>query len=98
MAAGRMDRSGTTLRRIRIRSRQRGLKETCFLLGNYADNCLDHGDDQGMEVFEQLLGNSDQEILAWVLGLENPPDDLAGLVERIRIDSHRESNKDVKEQ
>ena len=72
------------IRRLRFRSRQRGLKETCELLGNYACHHLDPSDAAGMDDFELLLLQPDHEILSWVLELTSPPGNLAGIVDALR--------------
>ena len=72
------------IRRLRFRSRQRGLKETCELLGNYACHSLDRSDEAGMDDFELILMQPDHEILSWVLELTCPPGNLAGIVDALR--------------
>jgi len=80
------------LRRIRLRSRQRGLKETCVILGDFAETCLTVEETALLDAFEALLQWPDQDILTWILELEPPPVNLAKTITLIRtsqIQSHR---------
>ena len=72
------------LRRLKMRAWRRGMKETDLILGGFADAHLASMPDSGLEAFEALLAENDQEILAWVTGAETPPEDHAALVAGLR--------------
>ena len=62
-------------KRLRFRAWHRGTKEADLLLGPFADASLDDLDEEGLAGFEALLARSDPEIVDWVTGAADPPDD-----------------------
>ena len=62
-------------KRLRFRAWHRGTKEADLLLGPFADASLDGLDEDGLARFEALLGRSDPEIMDWMTGAAEPPDD-----------------------
>jgi antitoxin CptB len=70
-------------KRIRIRAWRRGTREMDLVLGPYADARLDAMDAPGLDLFETLLAENDQDLMAWVLGQSAPPAPLAAEIARI---------------
>jgi antitoxin CptB len=70
------------LGRLRWRCR-RGMKELDILLTRYLDERYGAAPAQEQLAFRQLLEAQDPLIYAYCLGQERPPEDLAGLIERI---------------
>ncbi len=72
-------------KRLRFRAWRRGTKEADLLLGPFADACLDSLDEEGLASFEALLARSDPEIMDWMTGAAEPPEDpvIARLVASI---------------
>ena len=62
-------------KRLRFRAWHRGTKEADLLLGPFADASLDGLDEEGLASFEALLDRSDPEIMDWMTGAAEPPDD-----------------------
>ena len=62
-------------KRLRFRAWHRGTKEADLLLGPFADASLDSLDEGGLASFEALLARSDPEIMDWMTGAAEPPDD-----------------------
>ncbi len=74
----------TRLKRLRMRSWRRGIKEMDLILGPFWDS---HGaalDAETLEDYESLLSENDQELYKWMSGQATPPAALAPLVQRIR--------------
>ena len=65
----------TRRKRLRFRAWHRGTKEAGLLLGPFADANLDGFDEEDLQRFELLLDRSDPEIMDWVTGTVEPPDD-----------------------
>ncbi len=61
-------------KRLRFRAWHRGTKEVDLLLGPFADTNLDGLDEAGLAGFEALLACSDLEIMDWVIGAAEPPE------------------------
>ncbi len=94
MAGHRVESGTDRLRCLQLRSRQRGLRETCVVLGEFAMTRLTAGDPDLLDAFEALLARPDQEILDWLLGLESPPESLATIIAVLRQDRIR-SNRAI---
>lgn len=62
-------------KRLRFRAWHRGTREADLLLGPFADASLDSLDEDGLARFEALLARSDPEIMDWMTGAAEPPDD-----------------------
>ena len=62
-------------KRLRFRAWHRGTKEADLLLGPFADANLDSLDEEGLTSFEMLLAHSDPEIMDWMTGAAEAPED-----------------------
>ena len=71
------------LKRMRMRSWRRGTKEMDLVLGNWADANLEGLDDAGLALYDRLLAENDQDLMAWLLGQSAPPGWAAPLLARI---------------
>ena len=71
------------LKRLRIRSWRRGIKEMDLILGAFADSRLSDLDAAELDLFEALLGENDHDLYQWVSGQTAPPEHLAGLIRSI---------------
>jgi antitoxin CptB len=72
----------TMLRRLRLRSMRRGIKEMDLLLSAFAVG-LDRLEPADIALYDHLLSESDLDLLAWVTGQRAAPADLAALIARI---------------
>ncbi|WOI57361.1 succinate dehydrogenase assembly factor 2 [Palleronia sp. LCG004] len=72
-----------TLKRLRLRSWRRGMKEMDLILGSYADAHLADLDAGTIELYEEMLTENDQELYRWVSGQAAPPPRFAPLVSEI---------------
>lgn len=68
------------LKRLRMRSMRRGTKEMDILLMRFADARLDALDDVGLDAYEALLQENDQDLYQWISGQADPPEAHAALV------------------
>jgi len=71
------------LKRMRMRSWRRGTKEMDLVLGPWADAHLEGLAAPELEVFEALLAENDQDLMAWILGQSAPPAPIDELLARI---------------
>lgn len=64
-----------TVRRKRLlyQSRYRGRLEADILFGRFADMHLDGLDETGLDRYEALLVESDQDLFAWIMGMAPVP-------------------------
>lgn len=73
----------TRIKRLRMRSMRRGIKEMDLILSAYADATLDRMSDGDLDLYDSLLNENDQDLYQWVTGQEMPPEPLAPLIHRI---------------
>ena len=74
---------GARLKRMRMRAWRRGTKEMDLILGGHADRHLAAMDDEGLDLFEAVLGEADHDLYAWVTGRDAPPARYADLMTRL---------------
>jgi antitoxin CptB len=82
-ALGRVDPNETRdarLKRMKIRSWRRGIKEMDLILGPYADAELIGMDDEALDLFDALLLENDQDLYQWVSGQSETPERFANLI------------------
>jgi antitoxin CptB len=73
------------LKRMAMRSWRRGTKEMDLVLGPWADAHLPALDTAELAVYDALLAENDQDLMAWIFGQDAPPAHLAPLLARITI-------------
>lgn len=71
------------LKRMRMRSWRRGTKEMDLVLGPWADAHLAGLEDARLALYDRLLEENDQDLMAWLLGQTPAPDWAAGLLAEI---------------
>ncbi len=60
-------------KRLYFRSIRRGTKESDLVIGGFAEASLSEMDARQLDQFEALLNENDPEVLAWIIGLTDPP-------------------------
>ena len=73
----------TRLKRLSMRSHRRGTKEMDIILGRFADDRLVALDAGGLDLYEALLEENDQDLYQWVTGQGTAPGRFAALVAEI---------------
>lgn len=71
------------LRRLRLRSWRRGMRETDLLLGPFADATLEQLSPDELDAFESLLLENDQDLYLWISRRYGQPSRFDGIVGRI---------------
>ena len=71
------------LKRMAMRSWRRGTKEMDLVLGPYADAKLAAMSTAELDLFDALLAENDQDLMAWILGQGQPPEEIAPLLAEI---------------
>jgi len=71
------------LKRLKMRSWRRGMKEMDLILGPYADQHLAQMAVDDIERYDQMLNENDQELYRWITGQDTPPKALIALLEKI---------------
>ncbi|MGR3724605.1 succinate dehydrogenase assembly factor 2 [Abyssibius alkaniclasticus] len=72
------------LKRLRIRSWRRGMKEMDLLLGPFSDGSIAALSHAELDAYEALLEENDQDLYRWFSGASPMPDDHAAIIARIQ--------------
>lgn len=83
---GAREEPQTRIKRLRMRSWRRGMREMDLILGPFADSRLATLDADALALYEALLDESDGELLAWVSGQAPAPARYAALLAQIGPD------------
>ena len=68
------------IKRLKMRSMRRGIKEMDLILMAYADRNLDSMDEAGLDTYEALLHENDQDLYQWVTGQVATPEPFGALI------------------
>lgn len=71
------------LKRLRMRSWRRGTKEMDLVLGPWSDQHLAGLSPERLDLYDRLLEENDQDLMAYILGQSKAPDDLAPFLAEI---------------
>ncbi len=71
------------IKRLKMRSMRRGIKEMDLILIHFSEARLDQMDDDGLSTYDALLSENDQDLYQWVTGQVPAPDRFAPLVAEI---------------
>ena len=77
------------LKRLKMRSMRRGIKEIDLILSAFADAELASMDSSTLEHYDALLDENDQDLYRWVTGQDNAPEKFSGLISVIAKALHR---------
>ncbi|MEY8837894.1 succinate dehydrogenase assembly factor 2 [Cribrihabitans sp. XS_ASV171] len=73
----------TRIRRMKMRSMRRGIKEMDLILTAYADRRLETMNAVGLDLYDALLHENDQDLYQWVTGQVSAPDRYAAMIDEI---------------
>ncbi len=68
------------IKRMKMRSMRRGIKEMDLILSAYADRNLHEMDAAGLDTYDALLHENDQDLYQWVTGQAQPPQSYVDLI------------------
>lgn len=74
----------TRIKRLRMRSWRRGIKEMDLILGGFADTGLAGIDDAAMDDYEALMEENDWDLYYWVTGARDVPDRHRAMIDLLR--------------
>ena len=70
----------TRLKRLKMRSMRRGIKEMDLILSTFADNELAAMSPDQLDIYEALLAENDQDLYQWVTGQADAPEHLVAMI------------------
>jgi antitoxin CptB len=75
----------TRIKRLKMRSWRRGIKEMDLILGGFADAELAGLDGATLDAYERLLEENDWDLYYWVTGAQKAPGPYAALIGRLAV-------------
>ena len=73
----------TRKKRLRIRAWRRGIKEMDLVIGGFVDAEIDALLPAELDLLEDIMGESDLDLLSWVTGQKPTPEPYRALLERM---------------
>ena len=73
------------LKRLKLRSMRRGIKEMDIILSGFAREHLMAMSDAQLDIYERFLNENDQDLYQWVSGQGIVDKQYEGLVEQIKL-------------
>ena len=71
------------IKRLKMRSMRRGIKEMDLILTAYADQNLPQMTEAELDLYDALLHENDQDLYQWVTGQVAAPDPYGNLIHDI---------------
>lgn len=71
------------IKRLKMRSMRRGIKEMDIILSAYAERALEGMSDAQITLYDALLDENDQDLYSWVTGQTQPPESFRDLLAEI---------------
>jgi len=71
------------IKRLKMRSMRRGIKEMDLILQAYAEGALETMTPEALDLYEALLNENDQDLYKWVTGQIETPAPYGALVDEI---------------
>jgi antitoxin CptB len=72
-------------KKLKLRAWRRGFREADLILGPFADQHVSDFDEAGLDWFERLLDEADQDVYAWILERAPTPASFDGpLMNRLK--------------
>ncbi len=78
-----METAEARIKRMTMRSWRRGTKEMDLVLGPWADVHLAGLSEERLALYDRLLEENDQDLMAWILGQAEAPSHLAEFLTEI---------------
>jgi len=71
------------IKRLKMRSMRRGIKEMDLILSAYADRNLETMDATHLDLYDALLHENDQDLYQWVTGQAAAPEPYGNMIHDI---------------
>ncbi|MEP5758095.1 MAG: succinate dehydrogenase assembly factor 2 [Litoreibacter sp.] len=73
----------TRIKRMRMRSWRRGIKEMDLILGGFSDNGLSRLSDAELAIYDIILEENDHDLYFWCSGQGEAPAEFSDLLQKI---------------
>lgn len=73
----------TRIKRLRMRSWRRGIKEMDLILGGFSENGLATLSDAELEIYDEMLEENDHDLYFWASGQGPAPEKFSTLLQKV---------------
>ena len=84
-----MEDHETRLKRLRLRSWHRGIKEMDLILGRFADTEMVKLNAQELDEYEIMMSENDHDLYQWVTGQNAAPERFSVMIARVATTLHK---------
>lgn len=78
-----MEDRETRLKRLRMRSWHRGIKEMDLILGGFADSEMANLSPEELDAHEMMMSENDHDLYQWVSGQSEVPPEISSAIARV---------------
>lgn len=78
-----IERHDHKIKRLKMRSMRRGIKEMDLILSHFAQATLDQMTEEELVNYDLLLAENDHDLYSWVTGAVAAPSEFAPLIAQI---------------
>jgi len=68
------------LKRLKMRSWRRGIKEMDLILGPYSDTEIEGLDETQIALYDAMLSENDHDLYQWITGQKQTPQEYLGMI------------------
>ena len=74
----------TALRRMKMRSMRRGIKEMDLILQHFSETQMPDLEDAELALYDQMLSENDHDLYAWITQAAETQEPYVALIDKIR--------------
>ncbi len=71
------------IKRLKMRSMRRGIKEMDLILGHFSETALDQMNEEELVNYDLLLAENDHDLYSWVTGSAEAPAEFVPMIDQI---------------
>ena len=71
------------IKRLKMRSMRRGIKEMDLILGHFSETALDQMNEEELVNYDLLLAENDHDLYSWVTGSAAAPAEFVPMIDQI---------------
>ena len=79
-----LDARENKIKKLKMRSMRRGIKEMDVILSYYSEVCLEKMSGLKLDLYSDLLFENDQDLYSWCSGQEIPKEKYSAIIAEIR--------------
>ena len=77
------------VKRLKMRSMRRGIKEMDLILSTFADNHIERMTEDDLTLYDAMLSENDHDLYQWVTGQIAAPERFSAMIARVVTTLHK---------